>query len=404
MHASPSDDTPSGLTPAGPREFIALSAFLMASIALAVDMMLPAMDLIALEFQLTESWQKPAMILGIFAGLMVGQWIFGPLSDAIGRKPSIQLGLAIFLAGTLVSLLAENYNTLILGRVIQGFGAASARIVTQAMIRDRFSGTEMARVMSFVMTVFILVPVFAPMLGQGLLFIANWHWLFGVLGGFALLMMVWVGMRQPETLTCRRPFSFHHLTSALLEVFRHGQTMRYTLAAGVSFGGLLSYLSAVQPIFQNTYQVGAWFAPLFGVTALAIAASSITNAALVRRFGMQAICRIAFTAQVIWSGIHLVVTQAGIDMGLIGWLAYVTPVLFFMGLTFANLQSVALEPMGHIAGSAATVIGSLMTAISLIVGLLYAHLGNQQAAGLILTFFATGLMARILIHPRNQRG
>jgi len=148
---------------AGPREFITLCAFLMATIALAVDMMLPALDAIALDLSLHDPAQKPGIILSIFAGLVIGQLFFGPLSDAIGRYPSILIGMGIFLVGTVICALSGNYATLIMGRLIQGFGASAARIVTQAMIRDRFSGTEMARVMSFVMTIFIVIPVFAPM-------------------------------------------------------------------------------------------------------------------------------------------------------------------------------------------------------------------------------------------------
>jgi Arabinose efflux permease len=151
---------------AGPREFITLCAFLMATIALAVDMMLPALDAIALDLSLHDPAQKPGIILSIFAGLVIGQLFFGPLSDAIGRYPSILIGMGIFLVGTVICALSGNYATLIMGRLIQGFGASAARIVTQAMIRDRFSGTEMARVMSFVMTIFIVIPVFAPMAGQ----------------------------------------------------------------------------------------------------------------------------------------------------------------------------------------------------------------------------------------------
>lgn len=382
-----------------PREFIAICAFLMATIALAVDMMLPAMDLMAHDLALTAHWQKPSIILAIFAGLMVGQLFFGPLSDSIGRKPAIQLGLAIFLAGSLVSGWSQSFEMLIAGRVIQGFGAASARVVTQAMIRDCFSGRDMARAMSFVMTIFILVPILAPILGQVLLYAADWHGLFFVLAGFALLMMLWFGIRQPETLNQVQPFSTRRLGQALCEVLTTGTSMRYTLAAGISFGGLLSYLSAVQPIFQDLYQVGDWFAPLFGLTAAAIALSSLTNARLVKTLGMARISRTAFSAQVLWSGGCLLLALSGNPITLIGWLIYIIPVLFLMGLTFANLQSVAMQPMGHIAGLASTVIGTLVTGLSLLVGALFAQWFNGDVRWLVLTFFATGLIARMLISP-----
>jgi MFS transporter, DHA1 family, multidrug resistance protein len=382
---------------AGPREFIAICAFLMATIALAIDMMLPAMEAIAHDFQFTESWQKPWIILGIFAGLMAGQLFFGPLSDAIGRKPAIQLGLIGFILGTLVCALAESFTIFVLGRLIQGFGAASARIVTQAMIRDRFSGTEMARAMSFVMTIFILIPIFAPMLGQAVLWIGDWRLMFVVLALFAGCMMLWVGIRQPETHVIRQPFSFRYIGEAIAVVLQTNKSMRFTIAAGISFGGLISYLSAVQQVFQTVYDAGDWFAVLFGATAIAIAASSLINAKIVRHFGMERICRTAFSYQVIWSTLFLIPTLVGWQPDLVAWLIYIVPVLFLMGLTFANLQSVAMEPMGQIAGVAATVIGSMMTAISLIIGILFSLVFDEQVVWLIATFGLTGLIARILI-------
>ncbi len=395
MHSSPH-----GLN--RPREFIAVCAFLMATIALAVDMMLPAMDVIAAEFSLSESWEKPAMILGIFTGLMIGQWVFGPLSDHIGRKPSIQLGLAVFLVGTLVSAFADSYTVLILGRVIQGFGAASARIVTQAMIRDQFSGADMARTMSFVLTIFIFVPVIAPILGQGLLYVVDWHWLFGILGLFALTMMIWVSTRLPETLKATTPFSAKFMWEACKETFANQQSVRFMCAAGISFGGLLAYLSSVQQIFQTHFGVGDWFAPLFGVTALSIAAASLLNAHIVRRFGMARISRMSFTVQALWSALFLGTTFVSGQLNLIGWLIYVTPVLFLMGLTFSNLQAVAIQPLGHIAGTASTIIGSTMTALSLLVGFLFAQVFNGQVTPLILTFLLTALIARGLIASRLE--
>jgi len=382
---------------AGPREFIAICAFLMATIALAIDMMLPAMDAIATDFSFTEAWQKPWIILGIFAGLMFGQLFFGPLSDAIGRKPSIQIGLLGFLAGTLICALADSFTVFVIGRFIQGFGAASARIVTQAMIRDRFSGIEMARAMSFVMTLFILVPIFAPMIGQLILWFGDWHGMFVVLALFALCMMLWVSARQPETHLIRRPFSLSEINHALVTILRTEKSIRFSLAAGISFGGLISYLSSVQQIFQTIYAVGDWFAVLFGATAVAIAASSLINAKIVRNHGMERICRHAFNAQVLWSALFFIAMALGWQPTLTAWLIYIVPVLFLMGLTFANLQSVAMEPMGAIAGVAATVIGSMMTAISLTIGALFSLVFNEQVIWLVATFCLTGLIARLLI-------
>ncbi len=383
---------------AGPREFITLCAFLMATIALAVDMMLPALDAIALDLSLHDPAQKPGIILSIFAGLVIGQLFFGPLSDAIGRYPSILIGMGIFLVGTVICALSGNYATLIMGRLIQGFGASAARIVTQAMIRDRFSGTEMARVMSFVMTIFIVIPVFAPMAGQVILWFGDWHLLFVSLGVFSGGITLWFGMRQPETIRYRLPFSIQRLKEAAVFVVKSHKSMRFTVAAGISFGGLLSYLASAQPIFQTLYQTGEWFPVLFGLSAAFIALSSMVNAQIVRRYGMERICRIAFVTQITWTAIHVAALLFIGSMNLLFWMIYITPVLFLMGLTFSNLQAVAMEPMGHIAGIASTVIGSMMTGLSLVVGFGFSLLFENDIMTLLVTFMITGVLARVLIH------
>ena len=188
-------------------------------------------------------------------------------------------------------------------------------------------------------------------------------------------------------------------------VLTNERSLRFTLAAGISFGGLVSYLSGAQHIFQDIYQTGEWFPVLFGSTAASIAISSLVNANYVRRFGMETICRIAFGVQILWSAFFLALYANGDPISLIAWLVYIVPVLFLMGLTFANLQSVALEPMGAIAGTASTVIGSLMTAVSLSVGIVFSQFMGSSATPLILTFFITGsialLLIRLKVKPRS---
>lgn len=386
-----------------PSEFIALAAFLMATIALAIDMMLPAMGSMAIDLGLTETHRISWVILGIFAGLIFGQLVFGPLSDAIGRRGSIQIGILIFLLGTAICAWTESFETLIAGRVLQGFGGAATRIVTQAMVRDRFAGREMARIMSFVMTIFILVPIFAPMIGQVVLWFGSWHLLFVTLGGFSTLILIWFSFRQPETLATRRTITIEHLTSAFKIVVTNRKTIRFTIAAGVSFGGLVSYLSSAQHLFQDIYQTGDWFPVLFGSTAASIAVSSLVNARYVRRFGMEAICKLAFTSQIIWSGLFCLYFINGSELSLNGFLVYIVPVLFLMGLTFGNLQSVAMEPMGAIAGTASTVIGSFMTAISLAVGIAFSQFMVGSPNPLMVTFFLTGLIALGLISTTKSQ-
>ena len=384
-----------------PSEFIALAAFLMATTAFSLDMILPSLGHIAQDLQLKSELQVSWLIMAVFCGLMFGQLFFGPLSDAFGRRLAIQAGIAIFLAGTFVCIFAESFEVLVAGRLLQGFGGAATRIVTQAMIRDRFQGREMARVMSFIMTIFILVPIFAPLIGQIILWFGHWHLVFVALGFFSTLILIWFSCRQPETLAKKHAISPSHLTNAFLEVIKHRKTMRFAVASGINFGALVIYLSHAQHIFQNIYGAGEWFPVLFGLSAASIVVSSLVNARYVRKLGMETICRFAFGAQIFWSACFSLSFMLGIDLDLNAWLLFITMVLFFMGLTFGNLQSVAMEPMGAIAGTASTMIGSLMTGISLTVGITFSQFMAGSTGPLIVTFFLTGLTALLLISTND---
>ena len=291
---------------------------------------------------------------------------------------------------------------LIVGRILQCFGGAATRIVTQAMVRDRFADREMARIMSFIMTIFILVPIFAPMIGQVVLWFGVWHLLFLTLGGFSAVILTWFSVRQPETLSERQIITIEHLLNGGNTVVLRRKSIRFTVATGFSFGGLVSYLSSAQSIFQDIYRTGAWFSVLLGATAASIVISSLVNARYVKRFGMKVICKFAFSMQVVWSGLFCLYHFSGFEITLMDWLIFIVPVLFLMGLTFGNLQSVAMEPMGAIAGTASTVIGSLMTPISLSSGVIFSlFMVGQSASPLIVTFFVTGLVALLLINTQD---
>lgn len=340
----------------------------MATVALSIDIMLPALGNMAGDLGIKDSNERQWIITSLFAGLTLGQLVFGPLSDGIGRRPAITLGIGVFVAGSILCALATSTQAMMLGRVVQGFGAAGPRIVTVALIRDRFAGTEMARIMSLIMGLFIMVPVLAPVVGQGLLFLVPWRGLFGVLAAVCLGGGLWLLLRQPETLAERHSVRPRALLAALVEVLRSPRPMAYTLAGGCCYGALMGYVNSSQQLFQDLYRVGDLYAVIFGASAAFISAATLTNSRLVRNVAMERVCVVAVAAMVAWSLLFLAALPAlGSPPPLWAWMAFNCPVLFLLGLTFGNFNAIALRDLGHVAGLASAVMASLNTALSLVI-------------------------------------
>ena len=343
----------------------------MSLVALSIDAMLPALARIGQDLGAERPNDAQFVITAVFLGLGVGQILFGPLSDRIGRRAAIQTGLVLFMAGCLVSVFASTFEAMIAGRVVQGAGVASARIVTIAMVRDQYEGRGMARLMSFAMAVFILVPTIAPALGQGILWLAGWRAIFATILAVGAIALTWFSLRQPETLPPdrRRPFSPRDIGRAALEVLRTRSALGYTLATGCVFAPFLAYLSSARQIFQEAYRTGALFAFWFGVLSLAFGCASLLNSRLVVKHGMHRLARIAAMSVTLVSAVTFAVSFAFAGLPPF-WLfmAYLLVVFFSIGLLFGNLNALAMQPLGHIAGVGAAVVASLTTFIGVPLG------------------------------------
>ena len=221
-------------------EFVTLMALYVALMAMSIDMVLPSLLLMGQEFGIADQNQMQYVIGVLFLGFTFGQIIYGPLSDSFGRKPTVYFGLIIFAVGNILSITAKDYSMMLVGRFLQGFGAASPRIVSIAIIRDLYKGRDMARVMSFIMTIFIIIPVIAPSIGQALLFVVSWRFLFGIFLAAAIIATIWTFLRLPETLKKQdaRPFNLPAIWSDLLLVLRNKFSLGYTICAGLVFGAL----------------------------------------------------------------------------------------------------------------------------------------------------------------------
>jgi DHA1 family bicyclomycin/chloramphenicol resistance-like MFS transporter len=395
-------------TEPGRAEFIALVAILMSIIALSVDIMLPGFGDISDHFQLAEDNDRQAIITVIFAGLMVGQLIFGPLSDYIGRKPSIIMGLGIHILGSILCIIAQDFMILLLGRFLQGFGGAAPRIVIVAMVRDRFEGQDMAKIMSIALTVFILVPTFAPAIGQVILMFAPWQALFAALLVMALIGGTWLTVRQPETHTEPAPFQAGKLINAVKTVFTTPVSLLYSMAAGCAFGTLLGYIVSSQQILQDLYGTGDLFAVYFGATAAFIALSNTSNAWLLGRYTMEMITASAIGTQVIWSlGFLVWLLITGTNPSLMVWMVFISVALFLVGITFGNYNAIALRPLGAIAGIASSITASIQTLISVLVAAAIGAAFDMNVMPVVLGsvlmgFFASALMVLARYFAKGQ--
>ena len=307
----------------------------------------------------------------VFLGMACGQFLYGPVSDSVGRKPVVLFGVTVFAAGCLVSALAESFTLMLAGRFLQGVGAAAPRVVTMAIIRDCYRGEAMAQILSLIMAVFIIVPMVAPAIGQGILWIADWRTIFYVLLFLAVLAQLWFSLRQPETLSpeLRNRFSLAGLWQALREVFSNRIAMGCTLSASLVFGAFVGYLTSSQQLLQEQYQLGERFVLYFALIAASLGMASFVNSRLVMRFGMRLLTRAALIMLCLISILFLLVSLwfQGHPPFLV-MLGYLVIGFFPIGVLFGNLNAMAMEPFGHIAGMAAAVIGSITTFISLLLG------------------------------------
>jgi len=252
----------------GRTEFIALTALLMSTVALSIVLMLPALGSIATDLNGAAGNQRQWVITTVFIGLVIGQLFFGTLSDVIGRRLAILSGIALFAVGSLICSFAPSFEILLFGRLLQGIGVSGPRIASVAMVRDRYAGVGMAKVMSIIMGFFIFVPMLAPVIGQGLLLLMPWRGLFVVLALVGLVSGTWLLLRQPETLANPRAFNFRQLGSDAMEVARDRRAVYATLASGCALGSMMGFVNSSQQIFQDLYLVGNNYALWFGVTAI----------------------------------------------------------------------------------------------------------------------------------------
>lgn len=369
-------------------EFTLLVALMMSIVAISIDALLPALDAIRADIVMSHPNQAQLVVSALFLGMALGQLICGPLSDATGRKKVLNGGIALFLVGTVVCYFANDISTLLFGRFIQGLGVAGPYVSAISIVRDKYSGNDMARIMSLVMMIFVMVPALAPSLGQAVLWIGSWRDIFLLYVGYALLIVVWIFCRLEETLPKphRIPMSKKGFSEGFKEVISNVPTVCYMVCMGLFFGSFIGYLNSAQQIFQDLFKTGELFTLYFGLLAIVFGAASLVNSRLVQKWGMQHLSDSAVVGIIVSSAVFLVLHLA-IEVQLWMFLSYAAVLFFCFGLVFGNINAMAMEPMGHVAGIAAAIIGATSSIMSMCIGTVIGQMYNGTLIPVTAGFF-----------------
>ena len=379
-------------------EFVALMAALMSIVALSIDALLPGLPIIGADLGVTDPSDNQLLITMIFLGLGFGQLIFGPLSDSFGRKPTIYAGFIVFIIASIICISTSSFEIMILGRVLQGIGLAAPRTISIAMVRDSYSGDYMAKVLSIVVMVFILVPVIAPTLGQFLMKHYHWKSIFYFNLGFGLLIILWLWWRQTETLPISKRITFTPkiFITGTREFFKHKAAVAFTLVSGFITGSFMVYLSTSQQIFEQQYNMGEQFPYIFASLAIAVGFATFLNSRLVVRFGMWRIAYIGTIAYCIISIAYVLLFYSGANPSFEVLLTFFALQFFAIGFLFGNLRSLAMQPLGHIAGIGAAINGFISTVMAVPIANYVGSFVNTSVLPLFIGFSIFGILSLLV--------
>ena len=379
-------------------EFVALMASMMSIVALAIDAILPALSVIGEAVGSLSPADNQLFIIMIFLGMGAGQLVFGPLSDSYGRKPMVYIGFALFFIASMVCIYAPSYEWMVIGRLFQGVGLSAARTISISIIRDSYKGDYMAKIMSFVMVIFILVPVIAPMLGKWILNFYNWQAIFYFQLIFGAIVMIWFGIRQEETLKVenKKSFMITLFFEGVKELFKFKETLIFTIISAFITGAFMVYLSASQHIFETQYGMADEFPYIFAGLALTIGGATFLNGSLVMKLGMRKLvffaligyCTISLVYVVLfWSTPNPSITVLMIFMGL---------QFIAIGFMFGNTSAIAMEPIGHIAGIGAAIIGFFSTLLAVPIAMLIGQFVGDTVLPMFIGFSGCGIISLLL--------
>lgn len=401
---SPQTPPPAAKGPGFP-EFVALIAMMMALNALAIDSMLPALPAIGADLGVLRENSRQWVVTAYLLGFGAAQIVYGPLADRYGRKGVLTVGVTLYALFALVCAVAPTFETLLLARAGMGLGAAATRVLAVSIVRDRYSGRTMARVMSLSFLVFLGVPILAPSLGQLVLMVGPWRWIFGGLALAGAAVLVWAGLRLPETLKPedRLPIAPRRIAGAFRLALTERTSVGYTLAMTMMTGGLFGFINSSQQIFQDVFHAVDLFPAVFALVAGGIAVASLLNARLVERLGSRLLSHTALIGFIVVSGVHALVSATGHEsLAVFAVLQGLT--MFCFGFIAGNFGAMAMEKMGHIAGTASSAQGFVSTVFGALIGFFVGQSfdgsATPMAAGVCLA--GTAALLAVLFAERGR--
>lgn len=380
-------------------EFIIIMASLMSLASLSIDALLPGLPDIAKTIGITDPKNNQLLITMIFLGMGFGQLISGPLSDSLGRKTVIYIGFTIFTFSSLLCIFSTSMEMMILGRFLQGIGLSAPRTISTAMVRDRFVGDYMAKIMSFVTVIFILAPIVAPSFGKLMLSSFGWESIFSSQLIFGLFVVLWLWKRQPETLKVenRKKMSWSLFSNGIKEFTKHKQSLIFTFMSGLILSAFMVYLSSSQQIFQEQYGLVDEFPFIFSGIAIVIGLSTFMNGTLVIRFGMLKLATIFTIALTFISLLYVILFYGESNPSFAILLLFFVLMLFCIGFIFGNINALAMQPIGHIAGIGAALFGFVGTVMAVPIATFIGRFIDVTALPLFAGFAICGGISLLLI-------
>jgi DHA1 family bicyclomycin/chloramphenicol resistance-like MFS transporter len=412
MRAAPAQADMTAITSAAlPRHgmsfhsFVTLTAAMMAVNALAIDSMLPALPEIAETLGIAQANDRQWIVTSYLLGFGVAQIVYGTLSDRFGRKPVLVFGLSLYVLASTAAAFAGSFEAMMIARVVQGIGAAATRVLAVSIVRDCYSGRDMARVMSLAMIVFLAVPIIAPSVGQAILWVAPWRWIFGVLSIFAAGVLLWSSLALPETLQeqDRKPIELHSVAAAFRTTLTTRVALGYMLAMAFVLGGLFGFINSAQQVFNDVFQAPGLFTTVFAGIAGFMALASLLNSRIVVRLGMRRVSHGALLGYIGLTGLHALVALTGHE-SLWSFAAFQGGAMFCFGLMAPNFGALAMDPLGHVAGTASSVQGFVTTVGGAMLGFYIGQHFDGTIVPLTLGFALCGLVALgiVLVTERGR--
>lgn len=379
-------------------EFITLMASLMAMVALSIDALLPSLNQIGIDIGFTKPSDGQLLITMIFLGLGIGQLMFGPLSDTYGRKKIIYIGFIIFCIASLVCVFSQSLEIMVVGRILQGIGLSAPRTISTSMIRDSYEGNYMAKIMSFVTVIFIIVPTIAPALGKFIADHYSWQAIFYVQLVFIVIIWIWLAVRQPETLPKHKriPFSLNVFINGIKEVFSYRQTVFCTAISALITGAFMVYLSATQQVFQLQYGLVDEFPYIFASLALTVGGATFFNGQLVMKLGMERLLKWALIAFSCIAILYVALFYNTVNPPIEVVLIFFGLQFCCLGFIFGNLRAIMMQPIGHIAGIGAAITGFIATLFSVPIGTFIGSFVTTTALPMFIGFATCGSLSVVL--------